>query len=160
TSPRVQRVSANDNLERTWSGVVQVDGQASCGALVGAVPCLNSENPAVNETFRAQLCYSPQAPGVTPPPDGGQDPVPGTLPDKSILCVTREFKPIDGVVELSPERGADCATHSDCKANELCFSGACTSSCPANDFPELGGSWQLRVLEPDDQGFFTTGNDG
>src|SRR5207244_8993551 len=30
TSPRVQRVSANDNLERTWSGVVQVDGQASC----------------------------------------------------------------------------------------------------------------------------------
>src|SRR4029077_6195882 len=33
---------------------------------------------------------------------------------------------------------------------------ACTPSCPTNGFPELGGSWQLKVAEVDDQGFFAT----
>ena len=30
-----------------------------------------------------------------------------------------------------------------------------STSCPSNDFPELGATWGLRILEPDDLGFFT-----
>lgn len=153
-APRVRRIEPGTTLERRWTGVVQVNGTAGCaGSLVSGSSCLYPENPPLEETFRIHACYSPSAPGVEPT-DGG--PVPGTLPSDSILCVDREFRPIDGVVEVSPLRGADCTDHAQCRGkDELCFAGACTAACPAHEFPALGASWQVRILEPDDQGFFT-----
>jgi hypothetical protein len=59
------------------------------------------------------------------------------------------------VVEIGPSRGSACATTADCKGQgELCFDGACTTGCPANDFPQLGSEWLLTVAHPDNMGFF------
>jgi hypothetical protein len=140
--------------------VVQVSGVASCGTVIGGEPCLKPENAPLDEKFRLQLCYAPSAPGV-PDADAGIS-VPGALPSGSIECVHREFRIVDGVAEISPVRGPSCESHADCtRPDELCFSGACTSSCPAHDAPEIGGAWQVRVAEPDDQGFFSvTSNNG
>ncbi len=151
--PLVRTVAAGLSLERTWDGTVQVSRTAGCsGAFVAGPACLDPEVPPVDEQFRVRLCYSPEAPGIELG-DGGA--VPGILPAASVICVTREFRPEDGVVEVGPSRGVDCATHGDCKVpGQLCFDGACTSACPASGFPEVGASWEVRVQEPDDQGFF------
>ena len=63
------------------------------------------------------------------------------------------------MVEIGPQRGADCVTAADCKGTgELCFSGACTASCPANTFPaEAESSLRIGV---DDCGFFTATTEG
>ena len=58
-------------------------------------------------------------------------------------------------MEIGPARGSACTTTVDCKgAGELCFDGACTTGCPANDFPTLGAEWILTVASPDNMGFF------
>jgi hypothetical protein len=154
TEPLVRKLAAGQSLERTWPGTVQVSGTGSCsGSFVAGPACLTAENPPVDETFRLELCYAPEASGAAEG-DGGS--VSGTLPAASVACVTREFKPLDGVVEVSPLRGADCTAHADCKGKgELCFGGACTTACPSTGFPEVGAAWQVRVQEPNDQGFFT-----
>ncbi|MFZ5469261.1 MAG: hypothetical protein ACOZIN_07445 [Myxococcota bacterium] len=149
----LRKVAPGESVERVWSGRVQVGGIASCGSLVGGRPCLSAEVPPRDETFSLKLCYSPSAPSFQSL-DGGSEGL-GSLPEQSVLCVGREFQPVDGVVEVSPERGADCSSAAQCKGEELCLGGICTLACPANDFPQVGGPWQLRVGEPDDQGFFT-----
>ncbi len=140
-------------LERTWAGYVQVEAAQSCGG-AGTVSCLRREVPPVDETFRLQLCYSPSAPDFQTT-DGGLL-APGVLSEKAIICVDRDFRIADGVVEVGPKKGADCAGHGDCKGqDELCFAGGCTTSCPANGYPQIGASWQVSIAEPEDLGFFT-----
>lgn len=155
--PVVLRLPAGAVQERQWGGVVQMPGVASCGSLLGGVACLRPENGPVDELFRAHLCYSPSAPGFQERDAG--EPAPGLLPEASLLCVDREFRIQDGIVEVSPLKGADCASHEACDldggVDALCFSGACTTSCPANDFPAVGASWQVYVAVPDNMGFFT-----
>lgn len=152
---QVVKISAGGSLEREWSGVVQVEGRASCsGSLVQGPSCLTPENPPVNETFRVELCFAPSAPGAEAADAG--EPVPGLLPVPSTECVQREFQVQDEVVEISPRRGADCTTHAGCtQPGELCFAGTCTTSCPANGFPEVGSQWQVSVNIGSDTGFFT-----
>lgn len=153
----VQKIPAGTNKERTWGGVAQTQGVASCGNLVGGADCLRADIPPVDETLRIHFCYGTSAPGL-PDSDGGT-PVPGTLTEESLLCVNREFHIADGVVEVSPAQGAACTSHADCAGDggtALCFSGACTTACPANDFPTLGASWQVSVADiTSDNGFFT-----
>lgn len=153
---RVRRVPTGTQVEREWSGVVQVAGRAPCFGQ--SQQCLSAENAPYNETFSLHLCYTLQAPGIIANPDGGSNA--GKLPADA-TCVDKEFRIEDGVVEIGPARGADCVTSSDCKGtDELCFSGSCTASCPENDYPTLGSNWALRIASPDDQGFFTTSTDG
>ena len=157
-APKVLKVAAGETLERSWSGVVQVSGTGACSGLLAGPACLKAENAPIEETFRLHLCYAPSVPGVVDS-DGGS--VPGSLSAEGTVCVDREFKPVDGVVEISPKRGAPCATSSDCTGeNELCFGAACTTSCPANAYPPIGGTWQVRIQEPDDQGFFARATEG
>ncbi|MBI3185086.1 MAG: hypothetical protein HYZ28_23365 [Myxococcales bacterium] len=160
-TPLLRKVPAGETFERQWSGLVQVNQVASCRRIIGGSPCLRSEVAPSDERFRLELCHSPSAPDFQVI-DGGLL-APGVLPSQSLSCVYREFRPMDGVAEVSPERGADCAGHADCiKKDELCFGGACTTACPAHGLPEIGAAWQLRVGEPEDQGFFTrsVGADG
>lgn len=156
---QIMKVPPGESFEREWGGVVQVSGEEACpGQVVGGTPCLRAENAPVDETFRLSFCYSPSAPG-SEDIDGGVA-RPGSLPEGSILCVERSFKIEDGVVEIGPSRGADCQTHGDCTgAGELCFQGGCTTACPATGFPTVGATWQVRVPEPDDRGFFTVTQD-
>lgn len=158
---RVMKIDEGASAERAWEGRVQVSGSEACGApLEPPVPCLHQEIPQRNETFRLELCYAPSSQGANDA-DAGVE-VPGALQAESILCVEKPFKIEDGEVEISPERGAECVDHADCKnTDELCFGGACTTACPATGYPALGGGWRVSVPEPDDRGFFTyTGGAG
>lgn len=153
-SPKVMKIEPGGIYEREWLGQVQMSGHASCqSSIIQGPECLRAENPPINETFRLELCYAPSATSAAQSePDV---PVPGSLPAASVLCVERPFQVQDGVVEINPERGAACSAHSDCKGEgELCFAGGCTRACPEMGYPELGGAWQVRIPEPDDQGFF------
>ena len=140
----IQRVEPGSSSERTWDGVVQVSGFACSQA------CLAPENAPLDETFTAHLCYTNQVTGFASP-DGGRAEAP--FPNVGVVCVDKRFKPADGVVEIGPERGSDCATNSDCRGvDELCFNGSCTTGCPANTYPSSPG---LRVASITNRGFFT-----
>ena len=145
----VSAIEVSGQKERTWDGVVQVSSTNGCGE------CVEPQNAPLNETFRAQLCYVTQLRGISVP-DGGR--AAGAFPNTGVTCVTREFQPRDGVVELGPQRGATCVSNSDCKGiGELCLSGSCTASCPSNDFPSQP---QLAVGSPDNRGFFNQSTEG
>jgi hypothetical protein len=158
-SPTVRKVMPNESYARVWSGVVHTDSTNSCGLVIGGgSPCLQAENAPLDETFRLQLCYVYSVAGVTVG-DGGT--APGALPTTGQTCVGREFQPSDLEAEVTPERGAACASHLECLGkDELCFSGACTAGCPANDYPAISATWSVRVGSVDDQGFFSTATDG
>lgn len=148
----VRKVLPGDTFERTWNGVVQVQSPSGC-----ADGCLRPENGPLDETFNLQLCYQLQVQGVDPP-DGGRTAAVYPKPDQT--CVDKEFRIIDGVVEVGPRKGTACMSQLDCTGvGELCLGGACTASCPANGFPTLGSGWALRI-DSSDQGFFTAASDG
>lgn len=148
--PTIRRIGPGEAFERSWSGVVQVSDVTTCG--LGA-SCLSPENAPLNEPFHAHLCWSSSVKGFEPG-DGGLGA--GVIPQVGLECADATFHPQDGVVEVSPPRGADCASSADCKGQgELCLSGSCTTGCPANDAPSLGDNWSLLVASPDDRGFFT-----
>jgi hypothetical protein len=152
----VQKVLPGGIFERQWSGEVQIQGTQACGGFGSEVACLSPENAPYNETFNLHLCYALSATLAADSADGGA--VEGVLPG-DVTCVDKEFHIDDGVAEIGPQRGADCVTTADCKGvSELCFSGACTASCPANDYPSEAES-SLRI-SIDDTGFFTSTVDG
>ncbi len=144
-SDQVLSIPPNGQAERSWDGVIQVAG-FSCGQV-----CLVPENAPPDETFQLQLCFVNQIDGVQAPPDGGR--VSATFPQPDAqTCVVRAFQPQQGVVEISPARGADCSTTADCRGrDELCLSGSCTAGCPANTFPPQA---ELFVTVTN-SGFFT-----
>jgi len=154
--PLVLKILPGENRERVWSGVALSSGNASCSSsLLQGPSCWREDNPSLDEQLQLHFCYAPSAPTIQETDAG--IPVPGSLPPQSFLCVDKTFKVADGVVEISPKRGAPCTQHSDCSGTgELCFAGGCTSACPANAFP----SSQIRITEPDDNGFFTVVFDG
>lgn len=155
---KVMRVNAGQTVERTWEGIVQIDSNGACG-IIGGDPCVQAEIPTVDETFRANFCYSLSVP-VTMQADAGVR-VNGQLPATGKTCVTREFAVRDGLVEVAPERGASCTTHAECKGkDELCLDGQCTTACPSNDIPQLGSGWQFAIDEPLDEGFFALAQNG
>lgn len=125
----VRRIEPGAVAERSWDGVVQVSGTSACG------DCLDQENAPLNESFALRLCYQQQKPlGVLAFDDGGV--APGRVEAAGLTCTEKRFMLQDGLVEIGPERGASCATTSECPgAGELCFDGSCTTGCPANDFP-------------------------
>ncbi|HEY0883626.1 MAG TPA: hypothetical protein VGD87_18975, partial [Archangium sp.] len=125
--------------------------------------CLDQVNAPLNEPFTVELCFAAQRPNGIAFDDAGVGN--GQLPRVSTSCTTRVFAPQDLEVEIGPARGAACMTTAECKGEgELCLDGACTTGCPANDFPQLGSDWILTVASPDNMGFFemsargTTGN--
>lgn len=149
----VRKVMPGETFERTWSGVVQVESPSGCST----TGCLTAQNAPIDETFNLQLCYQSEILGVNLP-DGGRLAAVYPRPDQT--CVDKEFRVVDGVVEVGPRKGAGCTTQQDCVGiGELCLGGSCTASCPANGFPVLGAGWALRI-ESSDQGFFTSGSDG
>jgi hypothetical protein len=155
---QVQKVPAGQSLERKWIGFVQVEETASCRDFSGEEQtCLEPEVPPLDETFRLELCYAASVPGVGSV-EGGV-PVPGVLPDESTVCVQQEFTVSDGVVEIGPKPPPPCARDAECTLPAVCLSEVCTTTCPAHDFPAVGGAWQVRVLAPEEQGvpgFFAT----
>jgi hypothetical protein len=131
--------------------VVQITSSQACGGFGSEVSCLSPENAPYNETFNLHFCYALAATLTGVSTDGGA--VEGALPG-DVTCADKEFHIDDGVVEIGPQRGADCVTTADCKGQgELCFSGACTASCPGNAYPSEAES-SLRI-SVDDRGFFT-----
>lgn len=117
--------------------------------------CLVPENAPLDETFRLQLCFVNQIDGVVAPTDGGRVQAPFPQTDVQ-TCVTKEFQPQQGVVEIGPVKGADCTTTADCRGrDELCLSGSCTAGCPANTFPPQP---ELLVTYTS-MGFFTESRD-
>ena len=145
----VLRIEAGGKAERTWDGVVQVTGFSNCNN----ESCLDQQNAPVNEPFTLELCFSPQKPTGVVFSDAGVGA--GTVPKVSSTCTTRQFAPQDLEVEISPARGSSCMSTMECKGmGELCLDGACTTGCPANDFPAVGAEWILTVASPDNMGFF------
>lgn len=158
----VVMVPPGGTVERQWGGVIVSNAVSACGSLVGGVDCKAVENAPVNESFQAHFCYG-LAGSLDPGGDAGV-PSPGAVAPGSVLCTDRSFQIQDGVVELSPSRGTTCNTHADCAdagtgtdgGSLLCFNNTCTPVCPANDFPQLGGSWQVSIDDPQnsDYGFW------
>jgi hypothetical protein len=149
--PRVQKIPPGTTIERAWSGVVQVEKTASCRSPAGEIQgCLNPDVPPLDETFRLEFCYAAVVPGLGPT-DGGV-PVPGTIPEETRVCLHQEFMVADGLVEVRPLPPPPCTQETECAAPALCLEGICTTTCPAHGFPAVGGSWQVRVLEPEEQG--------
>jgi hypothetical protein len=145
----VIRIEPGSTAERTWNGVIQTAGFSNCGT----DQCLDQVNAPLNEPFTLELCFNAQRPTGVRFDDAGVGE--GSIPVLSSTCTTRQFAPQDLVVEISPARGSACTTNADCKGmNELCFDNACTTGCPANDFPTLGAEWVLLVASPDNMGFF------
>lgn len=153
TTGRVQRIEPGSKLERTWDGVVQTSGLNNCGAGT----CLDQQNAPVNEPFTVELCFNAQKPSGVNFDDAGVGN--GSFPAQTATCTTRQFAPQDLEVEIGPAVGSSCTTTADCKGmGELCFDGACTTGCPANDFPALGAEWILNIANPDNMGFFEMGS--
>lgn len=145
----VVRIDPGGTAERTWDGVVQVSGNSNCST----EGCLDQQNAPLNEQFTLELCFSPQRPTGVNFNDGGVGQ--GTLPKVSTTCTTKQFAPQDLEVEIGPVRGSACTSNTECKgAGELCLDGACTTGCPANEFPSVGAEWILTVASPDNMGFF------
>lgn len=156
--PQVLKVPPGATFEREWSGEVLVNAVGTCRSpAVDGPACLNSEVPAPDERFRVRLCYANSAPGVGP--TDGSTPVPGVLSADARVCSEREFTVSDGVVEVAPRRAQTCTLDAECAVpGAVCLGGVCTSTCPANTFPAVGGTWQVYVAEPEEQGvsgFFT-----
>lgn len=146
---KILKIEPGGTAERSWNGVVQVSGSSGCST----EGCLDQQNAPLNETFNLELCFSAQRPTGVVFNDAGIGQ--GQLPVVSTTCGKRTFAPQDLEVEISPAKGSSCTTTADCKGlEELCFDGACTSGCPANDFPPLGGEWILAIASPDNMGFF------
>ncbi len=146
---QVVRIEAGGTAERTWDGVVQLSGFSNCSS----EGCLDQQNAPVNEPFTLELCFSPQRPTGVNFNDAGVGQ--GSLPKVTTTCTTRTFAPQDLEVEIGPPRGNACSMQSECKGeNELCLDGACTTGCPANEFPIVGAEWILTVATPDNMGFF------
>ena len=156
----VLKLDPGQTIERVWNGVVQIDSSQACdSSLFGGTPCLRSDIPPLDEEFQLQFCYATSARGAENAQGG--EVVPGSLPEPSTLCSEKRFRVEDLVVEVSPGRGASCVSHADCTGDgELCFNGACTRTCPATGFPLFGGSWQVRIPQPEDQGFFEWRREG
>jgi hypothetical protein len=155
---RVQRIPPGESLERAWTGFVQVDQTASCRDPSGELQsCLQPEVPPLDETFRLQFCYGASVPGV-----GSIEPgvaIPGVIPDESVVCVQQEFTVSDGTVEVGPKPSPPCTMDLECPAPAVCLESVCTTTCTAHGFPSVGGTWQVRVLAPEEQGvpgFFVT----
>ncbi|MDC0708344.1 hypothetical protein POL68_07660 [Stigmatella sp. ncwal1] len=149
---RVRKLLPSTSIERSWEGIVQVDQTASCRNSSGEIQgCLEADVPPVDETFRLEFCYAVSA--LSAGPTDGSTPVPGKLPDDAQECVRQEFTPADGVVEVRPLPPPACTEGTECASSgTLCLGGFCTATCPAHVFPALGGAWQVRVLEPEEQG--------
>lgn len=147
---QVFRIEAGKTAERTWDGVVQVTGFSNCST----EGCLDQQNAPLNETFTLELCFSPQRPPGVIFNDAGVGA--GPLPRVSSTCTTKQFAPQDLEVEIGPARGSACTTTAECKgAGELCFDGACTTGCPANEFPPTGAEWILTIGSAgENMGFF------
>lgn len=147
--PKVRRIDPGSTVERTWDGVVQTTGYSNCGT----DSCLDQVNAPLNEPFTLELCFNVQRPQGVRFDDAGVGE--GVIPVLASTCTTRQFAPQDLVVEIGPTRGSACTTTADCKgAGELCFDNACTTGCPANEFPQLGSEWVLLVASIDNMGFF------
>jgi hypothetical protein len=149
--PLVLKVLPGTTVERTWGGVVHSSRDTSgCEIFSGSTTCLYEEVPPLDEPFRLQLCYAVAVPGLGP--TNGSAPVPGVFPVESQICVQQEFLVADGQAEIRPQPPAPCTQDSECAVPALCLEGVCTTTCPANTFPPVGGAWQVRVLEPEEQG--------
>lgn len=151
--PFIRKVMPGQTFERGWSGDVQVSGVVSCGSFDNR-DCLKAEAAPADEELTLELCYQLQVTGLPELPDGGT--FEAVLPKTGRSCVQKTFRPMDGVVEVGPRKGATCTTSAECVGpGEQCFSGSCTTGCPDNGYPVLGSGWALRIPSPDDQGFFT-----
>ncbi len=149
----VRKVLPGDKFERVWNGVMQVSSPSGCAS----TGCLQAQNAPLDETLNLKLCYQSEILGIDLP-DGGR--FAASYPEPDQTCVDKEFRVIDGVVEIGPRKGTTCSGQQDCFGiGELCLAGSCTASCPANGFPVLGAGWALRV-DSSDQGFFSTTLDG
>lgn len=149
--PLVLKVLPGATVERTWEGVVHASRTTSgCGLLPESTPCMDEDVPPLDEPLRLQLCYAVSVPGLGP--TNGEAPVSGVFPTDSQICVQQEFLIADGQVEVRPKPPASCTQDSECAVPALCLEGVCTSTCPAHSFPAVGGAWQVRVLEPEEQG--------
>lgn len=150
-APLVLKVLPGATVERVWKGFVHTQRTASaCGLFEEAGTCQEQVIPALDEPFRVQLCYALAVPGLGP--TDGSAPVPGVFPVESQICVPQEFLIADGEAEVRPMPPAPCTQDSECTAPALCLEGVCSTTCPANTFPAVGGAWQVRVLDPEEQG--------
>ncbi len=148
--PMVQRLETGEKSERSWDGVVRVAGYSNC---TSDNTCLDEVNAPLNEPFTLELCFTTQAPSGVRFDDAGVGQ--GSVPVVTRSCTTKKFQPQDLEVEISPPTGSSCTSTADCKGfGELCLDGACTTGCPANDFPVIGSDWLLQVASPDNMGFF------
>jgi hypothetical protein len=151
TNPQVQAVAAGDSVQRDWSGVYYNNQQESCGALVGGQSCLQHTNDFPDDTFTARICYALSLPGAAGV-DAGV-PFPGALPTGELVCAQTSFQPQQGTVQLKPPPPVPCdvdAGTSACPAGQLCFSGTCSSGCPASSFPAYGtAGYAVVVNSPD-----------
>lgn len=147
---QILRLLPGERAQRTWDGVVQVSGSSGCRT----DGCLEQQNAPLNEPFTLQWCYSVQKPLGVVWNDAGVGA--GMLPQVTVACTSKQFAPQDLEVEISPPQGRACSLQTDCQGEgELCLEGACVTSCPANEFPAVGGDWLVSIASPDDMGFFT-----
>lgn len=149
--PLVLKVLPGATVERTWEGFVHASRTTSgCGLLPESTSCMDEDVPPLDEPLRLQLCYAVSVPGLGP--TNGEAPVSGVFPTASQICVQQEFLVADGQAEIRPQPPASCTQDSECAVPALCLEGVCTTTCPAHTFPVVGGAWQVRVLEPEEQG--------
>jgi hypothetical protein len=150
-APLVLKVPPGATVERVWKGFAHTQRTASaCGLFEEVGTCFEQEVPPLDEAFRVELCYALAVPGLGP--TDGSAPVPGIFPVESQICVPQEFLIADGQAEVRPMPPPPCTQDSQCPTQALCLEGVCSTTCPAHTFPAVGGAWQVRVLDPEEQG--------
>lgn len=147
TNPLLELVPPGGAVQRTWSGMYQLNSHQSCGALIGGEACLQQTKDFPDDTFTARICY---ALSVT----GGQFadagvPFFGNLPTGDLVCPTKDFHPQQGTVDLTPPPPTPCtADAGSCPAGQLCVGGVCSTGCPESGFPAYGNGYYVNVSTP------------
>jgi hypothetical protein len=147
-NPLVELVPPGAAVQRVWPGIYFQDSHESCGSSLGTQACLQQTNDFPDDSFTARVCYALSVNGGLGA-DAGV-PFPGALPSGDLLCVTGDFQPQQGTVQLAPSAPPSCdgPDAGACPSGQLCFSGQCTESCPGNDFPSYGGTYLVNVSTP------------
>lgn len=145
----VRRIgAAGGAAERMWNGEFREEDTANCWG--SQRQCVGDRRAAQPGRYRVKLCWASSLPAAS----SDRDRFPADLSGE-LNCATHEFElPAEGPVIVETAPPPACRSTADCKIDQLCLQGRCSSSCLPHEVPALDDTWNVEVGAPDNDGLF------